>query len=216
MPGGSKSAIEVGGGRSILLRPLQSSLLLPYARQRRQIHSPEAATVVVAAPICPATADPCAKYGEKRWKGEVTGRSASPVATDGSTYLESTVIVVVPLSRCFAPPHRRRGIMLTRLERQERGCQPRKRQGVSRRQRSGRAMARRGDAGGSARGCRWREGEGSVDGSGAECGYRSRSREGGGAECRRVIDREVRRRRSASARGGTEGGLRVSFGESKT
>lgn len=98
-----------GGDKSILLRLLQSSLLLPYARRRRQIHSPEAATVVVAAPICPAMADPWAKYGEKWWKGEVTGGSASPVATDGSTYLESTVIVVVPLSRCFAPPHRRRG-----------------------------------------------------------------------------------------------------------
>uniref|UniRef100_A0A0E0GMX8 Uncharacterized protein n=1 Tax=Oryza nivara TaxID=4536 RepID=A0A0E0GMX8_ORYNI len=222
-----------GGDKSILLRLLRSSLLLPYARWRRQIHSPEAATVVVAAPICPAMADPCAKYGEKRWKGEVTGGSASPVATDGSTYLESTVIVVVPLSRCFAPPHRRRGIMLTRL------CKGR---------RWGRSNGRheRGSVGGRSAVASLGKGKGSVGGSvqagqwrgeatrlpverrrgvsrwqrcsgEAECGYRSRSREGGGTEGRRVIDREVRRRRSAWARGrGTEGGLRVSFGKSKT
>uniref|UniRef100_A0A0D3FJ43 Uncharacterized protein n=1 Tax=Oryza barthii TaxID=65489 RepID=A0A0D3FJ43_9ORYZ len=178
-------------------------------------------------------ADPCAKYGEKRWKGEVTSGSASPVATDGSTYLESTVIVVVPLSRCFTPPHRRRGIMLTRL------CKGRRWWRSNGRHERGSVGGRsavaslgkgKGSVGGSVQAGQWR-GEATPAGAravaggekargqsmaAAECGYRSRSREGGGAEGRRVIDREVRRRRSAWARGWTEGGLRVSFGESKT
>uniref|UniRef100_A0A0E0NVS2 Uncharacterized protein n=1 Tax=Oryza rufipogon TaxID=4529 RepID=A0A0E0NVS2_ORYRU len=223
-----------GGDKSILLRLLQSSLLLPYARWRRQIHSPEAATVVIAAPICPAMADPCAKYGEKRWKGEVTGGSASPVATDGSTYLESTVIVVVPLSRCFAPPHRRRGIMLTRLCKGRRWCRSNgrhERGSVGGRSAVASLGKGKGSVGGSVQAGQWR-GEATPAGAravaggekargqsmaAAECGYRSRSREGGGTEGRRVIDREVRRRRSTWARGrGTEGGLRVSFGKSKT